>query len=190
VKFQKFRLKALRHQTTQSQKRRVQRKHMADRHADTAKVSNVKHTCQLTLKVIVQALALVAIKTEAMVSVTAKHQETMQEQIQRVAQHKATKLDLRKVKTQGICQKLRATKQCRNQLYLFHQAQIAISQTAKTQHGLMKVVEMQAERTQTRIVRTEAVAEVVKFNCHIQHLKLNKHYKNRLKSYPEFFYKL
>jgi len=45
---------------------------------------------------------------------------------------------------------------------------------------------MRAERTLTRTARTEAVAEVVNSSCHIQHLKLNTLYKNRLKSYPEF----
>jgi hypothetical protein len=135
-----------------------------------------------------QALMLVAIKTVAMVSITAKHQEMMHEQIQKVDQHKATKLDQLKAKTQRTCLKRHVTKRCRNPLYLFRQAQVAISLIVKMQLDLMKVAAMQAERIPTRIAHTEAVAEVVNSSCHIKNLKLNTPYKNRLKSYPTFFY--
>jgi hypothetical protein len=133
------------------------------------------------LKAMAQALMLAAIKTVAIVSVTAKHQETMQEQILKVAQHKATKPDLRKAKIQRLCLKRRATKQCRNPLYLFHQAQIAINLIAKMQLAQMKVAAMRAGRTPTQIAHTEVAVEVVNFSCHIKHLKLNTLYKNRLK---------
>ena len=115
---------------------------------------------------------LVAIKTEAMVSVTAKHQETMHAQIQKAVHHKATKLDLRKTKIQKICLKQRATKPCRNQLYSYHLALIAINQIVKMQHGLMKGEAIRVELIATQTVRTGAVAEVVDLSSN-QHSQMD-----------------
>ena len=94
-------------------------------------------------------------------SVTVKHRvETALQLTPKVAKHRATKLGQRNPKTQRICRKPRATKQCHNQLYLCLQVQTAISQTVKMQQGLMKVAVMRAEPIPTRIAHTEVVAEV------------------------------
>jgi hypothetical protein len=100
-----------------------------------------------------------ATKIKAIISVTAKPMEEMaHKQIVMVGQRKATKPDQHKAKIQKTCQKQRAIKQCLNQHYLFHQARLGISQTAKIQRDLMKVVATQAEPIRTRIVRIEVVA--------------------------------
>ena len=107
---------------------------------------------------------LVATKTVVMDNVMAKRQETMSEQIPKVAQHKVIRQDQHKTKT---CQKLRVIKQCHNLHCLFHQALIATSQTAKMRDVPVKAVGMLVEQMQTRIARTELAAEVVKSSCHI-----------------------
>ena len=128
-----------------------------------------------------------AIKIETTGNVTAKLKvETGRKWTPKVAQLKATELDLRKMQIQRTCLKPRVIKLCRSRLYLFHQVQVAINLTDKMRHALMKVAVTQADPTLTRTARTEAVAEVVNFSWHIKPLKLNTLYKNRLKSYPDF----